>query len=254
MSSKTSASAKASHAKSPAVVPRHVAVVMDGNGRWATRRLLPRSAGHKFGADALKRLVRGCVRQGVAHLTVFAFSSENWNRPEQEVAALMQLFVQALQKDTDDLAAQWVSLRFIGYRAPLHSEMQELMRHAETFPVEQPRLRLNVALNYGGRWDIVQAARALQAEGGECTEANLARHLCLADIPEPDLLIRTGGEHRISNFLLWQLAYTELYFTNILWPDFTEESLAEAIADFSRRERRFGRVAGAKAADGLRVA
>jgi undecaprenyl diphosphate synthase len=239
----------------PAVVPRHVAVVMDGNGRWATRRLLPRTAGHKYGADALKRLVRGCVQQGVEYLTVFAFSSENWKRPADEVGALMELFVQALQRETPELAAQGVALRFVGDRAPLQERMRELMRQAESTPVEHPRLRLNVALNYGGRWDIVQAARAAQAEGVELTEESLARHMCLADIPEPDLLIRTGGEHRVSNFLLWQLAYTEFYFTDTLWPDFDEKTVAEAVADFARRERRFGRVPGKTSPDnGLRVA
>ncbi len=227
---------------------------MDGNGRWATRRLLPRSAGHKLGADALQRLVRGCVQQGVAYLTVFAFSSENWNRPAEEVSALMELFVQTLGKETPGLMAQGVSLRFLGDPAPLPAQVQQLMRQAESTPVSEPRLRLNVALNYGGRWDIVQAARAAQAQDGEISEQSLARHLCLADIPEPDLLIRTGGEHRISNFLLWQLAYTELYFSNVLWPDFTEASLADAIADFARRERRFGRVPSKASSKGLRAA
>lgn len=242
----------------PPVVPRHVAVVMDGNGRWATRRLLPRTAGHKFGADALKRLVRGCVHHGVQYLTVFAFSSENWNRPADEVEALMELFVQALQRDTPELARQGVALRIVGDRAPLHERMRELMVQAESTAVAQPRLRLNVALNYGGRWDIVQAARAAQAAGEELSEQSLARHMCLADIPEPDLLIRTGGEHRVSNFLLWQLAYTELYFTETLWPDFDEQSLEQAFADFARRERRFGRVAERPGSStdttGLRVA
>ncbi len=245
----------------PALVPRHVAVVMDGNGRWATRRLLPRTAGHKFGADALKRLVRGCVQQGVQYLTVFAFSSENWKRPAEEVSALMELFVQALQRETPELAAQGVSLRFLGDREPLSERMRDLMSQAESTAVEPTRLRLNVALNYGGRWDIVQAARAAQAAGVELTEQSLGRYMCLADIPEPDLLIRTGGEHRVSNFLLWQLAYTEFYFCETLWPDFDEQTLAHAIADFARRERRFGRVAGkpkdpAEPADpaGLRVA
>ncbi len=253
MSGKT-ASRKTSR---PALVPRHVAVVMDGNGRWATRRLLPRTAGHKFGADALKRLVRGCVQQGVQYLTVFAFSSENWKRPVEEVSALMELFVQALQRETPDLTAQGVSLRFLGDREPLNERMRELMVQAESTVVEPARLRLNVALNYGGRWDIVQAARAAQTAGVELTEESLGRYMCLADIPEPDLLIRTGGEHRVSNFLLWQLAYTEFYFSETLWPDFDEQTLAHAIADFARRERRFGRVSDKAApADpaGLRVA
>ncbi|MDE2119937.1 MAG: di-trans,poly-cis-decaprenylcistransferase [Betaproteobacteria bacterium] len=247
-------SSKRSSAKSAAAVPRHVAVVMDGNGRWATRRLLPRTAGHKFGADALKRLVRGCVQHGVANLTVFAFSSENWQRPADEVGALMELFLQALQRETAELASQGVSLRFIGDRTPLQPRMRELMEQAERTEVKDGRLRLNVALNYGGRWDIVQAARAVQEQGLELTEQNLARHMCLADIPEPDLLIRTGGDHRISNFLLWQLAYTELYFSSTLWPDFDEACLAEALSDFARRERRFGRVPPGSDDSGLRVA
>ena len=240
--------------RKPAVVPRHVAVVMDGNGRWATRRLLPRTAGHKFGADALKRLVRGCVQHGVQYLTVFAFSSENWQRPAEEVGALMELFLQALQRETVELAAQGVVLHFIGDRSPLHEQMRELMTRAEQAPVDNPRLRLNVALNYGGRWDVAQAARAVQLAGLEMSEQNLARHMCLADIPEPDLLIRTGGDHRISNFLLWQLAYTELYFTSTLWPDFDEKSLADALADFAHRERRFGGVPPGSDDSGLRVA
>lgn len=247
-------SSKRPSRKPAAAVPRHVAVVMDGNGRWATRRLLPRTAGHKFGADAVKRVVRGCVQHGVRYLTVFAFSSENWQRPAEEVGALMDLFLQALQRETVELAAQGVALRFIGDREPLHPQMRELMERAEQAPVSEPRLRLNVALNYGGRWDIAQAARAVQQAGLELNEQNLARHMCLADIPEPDLLIRTGGDHRISNFLLWQLAYTELYFTSTLWPDFDEASLAEALADFARRERRFGRVPAGSDDSGLRVA
>ncbi len=245
---------KRSPRKSPAVVPRHVAVVMDGNGRWATRRLLPRTAGHKFGAEALKRLVRGCVQHGVSYLTVFAFSSENWKRPAEEVTALMALFVQALERETAELAAQGVCLRFVGDRSPLQESMRSLMQQAENSVVTEPRLRLTVALNYGGRWDIVQAARAALAEGAELTEQSLARHMCLADIPEPDLLIRTGGDHRISNFLLWQLAYTELYFSSTLWPDFDEKSLADALDDFARRERRFGRVPTRTDPSGLRVA
>lgn len=230
----------------PAQAPaglRHIAVVMDGNGRWATRRLLPRTAGHKFGLDALKKLVRGCIAQGVPYLTVFAFSSENWSRPADEVSALMELFVQAMQRELRDLVAEGVGVRFVGDRGAFDPKLRELMRQAEAQPPQAARMQLNVALNYGGRWDIVQAAQALLSSGEAVTEANLARHLCLADIPPPDLLIRTGGEHRISNFLLWQLAYTELYFTDLLWPEFDEKALAAAIAEFARRERRFGSVA-----------
>ena len=235
---------------------RHIAVVMDGNGRWATRRLLPRTAGHKYGVDALKRAVRGCIAQGVPYLTVFAFSSENWNRPADEVRALMDLFVQALRRETQELAAQGVRLRFVGDREAFEPAMRELMQQAQNLTAANTTLVLNVALNYGGRWDIVQAMRALQATGGPITEQTLAQHLCLADIPAPDLLIRTGGERRISNFLLWQIAYTEFYFTDALWPDFDEKALAVAIADYAQRERRFGSVPPQPEAQatGLRVA
>ncbi|SCC95023.1 undecaprenyl pyrophosphate synthase [Thiomonas sp. X19] len=231
---------------------RHIAVVMDGNGRWAQRRLLPRTAGHKYGVDALKSVVRGCIAQGVPFLTVFAFSSENWNRPADEVSALMDLFVQALRRETRELAAQGVRLRFVGERSAFDTPMRELMQQAEDLSAGNTRLVLNVAINYGGRWDLVQAMQALQASGEPISEESLAQHLCLADVPAPDLLIRTGGERRISNFLLWQIAYTEFYFTDILWPDFDEKSLALAIADYAQRERRFGTVHAQ--APGLRVA
>ncbi len=231
---------------------RHIAVVMDGNGRWAQRRLLPRTAGHKYGVDALKSTVRGCIAQGVPYLTVFAFSSENWNRPAEEVSSLMDLFVQALRRETHELASQGVCLRFIGERSAFGVPMRELMQQAEDLSAKNTRLVLNVAINYGGRWDLVQALQALQASGEAISEQALARHLCLADIPAPDLLIRTGGERRLSNFLLWQIAYTEFYFTDRLWPDFDEKSLALAIADYAQRERRFGTVPDQ--ATGLRVA
>ena len=233
---------------------RHIAVVMDGNGRWATRRLLPRSAGHKFGVDALKALVRGCIAQGVPVLTVFAFSSENWNRPVDEVQGLMELFVQVLQRETVNLIKQGVRLRFIGKRDAFSDGLRELIERAEADSAPQDRLQLNVALNYGGRWDIVQAAQALAASGEAFSEEAVGRHMCLAGLPEPDLLIRTGGEHRISNFLLWQLAYTELYFSDLLWPEFDEKALAAAIEEFARRERRYGGVPGQPVAAGLRVA
>ena len=233
---------------------RHIAVVMDGNGRWATRRLLPRSAGHKFGVDALKALVRGCIAQGVPVLTVFAFSSENWNRPADEVQGLMELFVQVLQRETAALVKQGVRLRFIGKRDAFSDSLRELLERAERDSFEQDGLQLNVALNYGGRWDIVQAAQALAASGEPFSEEALGRHMCLAELPAPDLLIRTGGERRLSNFLLWQLAYTELYFSDLLWPEFDEKALATAIDAFARRERRYGGVPGQPVAAGLRVA
>lgn len=224
---------------------------MDGNGRWATRRLLPRTAGHKFGVDALKRAVSACIVQGVDILTVFAFSSENWKRPAEEVGALLELFVQALKRENRELAAQGVRLRFVGDRSAFDPALCAQMDEGEQMTAGNDRLLLNVAINYGGRWDIAQAAAAVAAAGEAITEESLARRLCLADLPEPDLLIRTGGEHRISNFMLWQLAYTELYFTDLLWPDFDERALEAALADYARRERRFGRV-GKKT--GLRVA
>ncbi len=236
----------------PGRVPSHIAVVMDGNGRWATRRFLPRTAGHKVGVDALKRLVRGCLLEAVPHLTVFAFSSENWNRPAEEVSALMDLFVQALRRETRELAAQGVRLRFVGRLDAFEPTLQDLMREGEAVTAENLRLQLNVAINYGGRWDIVQAAQALALRGEPIDETSLSAHLCMAGVPEPDLLIRTGGERRISNFLLWQLAYTELYFSDVLWPDFDEAALRAAIADYAARERRFGRVPPPP--PGLRVA
>ncbi len=225
-----------------AVLPRHVAVVMDGNGRWAQRRFLPRSSGHKFGVDALKRIVRRCIELGIGHLTVFAFSSENWSRPAEEVQTLMGLFIQALQRESAELARQGVRLRIVGDLSAFSPEMRDLIVQAEELTRSNDRLVLNVALNYGGRWDMLQAAQALHSAGEAPTAAGIERHLALRHSPDPDLLIRTGGERRISNFLLWQIAYTELYFTDTLWPDFNAQSLDEALVDFSSRQRRFGGV------------
>ncbi|MBN2691382.1 MAG: di-trans,poly-cis-decaprenylcistransferase [Burkholderiaceae bacterium] len=232
--------------RDPSTLPRHVAVVMDGNGRWAQRRFLPRSSGHKFGVDALKKIVRHCAEIGVAHLTVFAFSSENWARPAEEVQTLMDLFVKALQRESAELAKQGVQLRVIGDLSAFSAEMRGLIAQSEALTRGNTTLVLNVALNYGGRWDMLQAAQALSAAGEVPSTDGIARHLALAHSPDPDLLIRTGGEHRISNFLLWQLAYTELYFTDILWPDFNTEAFDAALADFAHRQRRFGGVPEAK--------
>ena len=232
----------------PARVPRHIAIVMDGNGRWARARFQPRSFGHNAGRKAVREVVEGCIRQGVEALTLFAFSSENWQRPEDEVSALMSLFLRALDREVDELHAQGVRLRFVGELGGFKAELQRRMRGAMDRTAGNTRLNLNIAVNYGGRWDIVQAAReaARAVARGELTaealdEAALGRWMCLADLPPLDLFIRTGGERRISNFLLWQAAYAELYFTDTLWPDFDQARLAEAIDDFARRERRYGR-------------
>lgn len=214
---------------------------MDGNGRWATRRFLPRVAGHKKGVDALRACVRHCGDVGVRVLTVFAFSSENWNRPPDEVSGLMELLALALAREVPQLQVEGVRIRFIGNRSALSDKVRAGLEQAEALTAGNQRLLFNVCFNYGGRWDIAQAAAALAARGEPITEHSLDRAMSLADVPDPDLLIRTGGEMRISNFLLWQAAYSELYFSDRLWPDFDAAALDEAIADFARRERRFGR-------------
>jgi undecaprenyl diphosphate synthase len=222
-------------------IPHHIAIVMDGNGRWATRRFLPRVAGHKQGVDSLRRCVRACAERGVRVLTVFAFSSENWNRPADEVSGLMELLAGALAREVPRLAADGVRLHFVGERAGLSEKVCTGLSQGEAATARNDRLVLNVCFNYGGRWDIAQAAAKLAARGEPPTEANLDRAMALAHVPDPDLLIRTGGEQRISNFLLWQAAYSELYFSDLLWPDFDEAALDQAIASFSQRERRFGK-------------
>lgn len=222
------------------VIPRHIAIVMDGNGRWAKKRFLPRLAGHKQGVEALRRCVRLCIERGVGVLTVFAFSSENWNRPQEEVSGLMSLLAGALGREVPSLHKEGVQLHFVGERTGLSEKVQTGFHQAESLTANNDSLVLNVCFNYGGRADIVQAAARVQAQGLAVTEQTINAAMGMAHVPDPDLLIRTGGEFRISNFLLWQAAYSELYFSDTLWPDFGAEHLDAAIADFSRRERRFG--------------
>ena len=229
---------------SSADVPRHIAIIMDGNGRWAKRRLLPRVAGHRKGVETLRDVIRACADRGVAHLTVFAFSSENWRRPQEEVTLLMELFMRALENEVTRLHENNIRFRLIGDLSGFSERIQTLIRDAEALTCNNTRLTFTVAANYGGRWDIVQAVKKLMSVGlaaDDIDEAALAQQLSLSDAPEPDLFIRTGGEKRISNFLMWQLAYTELYFTDALWPDFNAKALDEAIESYRTRERRFGR-------------
>ena len=228
-------------------VPRHVAIIMDGNGRWAKLRDRPRTAGHREGVKSVRAVVEECVRRGIATLTLFAFSSENWQRPRSEVNILMELFMTALRGEVRRMNENDVRLRIIGERGAFSEKLQQRIRDAETQTANNSTLNLQVAANYGGRWDITQAVRRLVADvqAGRLNpdaidEQSLARRLSFPDLSEPDLFIRTGGEQRLSNFLLWQSAYAELYFTEILWPDFNEESFGHALDDFARRQRRFG--------------
>ncbi|WP_343591404.1 polyprenyl diphosphate synthase [Paracidovorax wautersii] len=238
-----------------AAVPAHIAIVMDGNGRWATRRFLPRLAGHRQGVESLRRCARACVDRGVAVLTVFAFSSENWNRPVDEVSGLLDLTGRALAREVPHLLKDGVRVHFVGNKGALSEKVRQSLSAAESATAHNTRLIMNVCFNYGGRWDIAQAAATLAARGEPITEASLHTTMGLAHVPDPDLVIRTGGEMRISNFLLWQAAYSELYFSDCLWPDFDEAALDEAIAAFNQRERRFGRtsaqVVGANAQAGV---
>ena len=226
-------------------VPRHVAIIMDGNGRWAKNRFLPRVAGHKRGVETLRTAIKACVERGIEYLTVFAFSSENWRRPAEEVSFLMGLFVSALSEEIGRLHEAGVRLRIIGDLSRFEPKLRRLIEEGEALTAGNARLTLTVAANYGGRWDILQAVNRMTAahpeKAGDYAEADLAPYLSMAYAPEPDLFIRTGGEARISNFLLWQLAYAELYFTDLLWPEFDAAALDEAIASYRRRERRFGR-------------
>jgi undecaprenyl diphosphate synthase len=224
-------------------IPKHIAVIMDGNGRWAKRRLLPRTAGHKRGVDAVRTLVEAVRARGIGYLTLFAFSSENWRRPHEEVSTLMELFAAAITREAEQLLSNGVRLRFIGDRSRFGERLQASMSEVEQLTAGNDGLHLTVAVNYGGRWDILQAAqRAAATDDGLASEQDFARHLSLAFAPELDLLIRSGGEHRISNFLLWQCAYAELFFTETLWPDFCAQDLDEALEAFAQRERRFGQV------------
>lgn len=226
-------------------VPQHIAVIMDGNRRWAREHGVPKAIGHARGARRVRGLVESCIVRGVQHLTVFAFSTENWKRPQDEVSSLMALFVRYLQKEASDMHRHGIRLKVIGDRSAFDTRLQKLMAHVEHMTVDNTRLTLTVAANYGGRWDMLQAMRAWhtshpQAAATELTEEALRPYLCLSNTPDPDLLIRTGGEVRISNFMLWQSAYTELYFTPALWPDFNAELLDQALAWYAERERRFG--------------
>ncbi len=232
-------------------VPRHVAIIMDGNGRWATARHLPRMAGHNRGMESVRAVLETCGRRGIEYLTLFAFSSENWHRPADEVSTLMRLFVTALQREVVKLVENDVRLRVVGERNTLDPELQRLIAEAEERTAGNSRLQLTLCVSYGGRWDIVQAAQTVVREQGveALDEAALGQRLALAFAPEPDLLIRTGGEQRISNFLLWQCAYAELYFTHALWPDFSAAAFDEALAWYAQRERRFGRTSQQLAAN-----
>lgn len=231
-----------------ATVPRHLAVIMDGNGRWAKLRGRPRTLGHRAGARAVNLCIDWCIERGIAALTLFAFSSENWQRPAEEVSALMGLFLRALDREVEELHRRDVRLRFIGERGHFKPDLQARMDRAEALTAGNAGLQLSIAASYGGRWDIARAARRLAervARGelapAQIDEALLHAETCLAELPPPDLFLRTGGDQRISNFLLWQLAYTELYFTETLWPDLSREVLDEALAAYASRERRFGR-------------
>jgi undecaprenyl diphosphate synthase len=236
---------------SPSGVPRHIAVIMDGNGRWAAARALPRTAGHGMGVRAVKQIVENCAQRGIEALTLFAFSSENWQRPREEVSMLMNRFLEALDQEIEGLHRNGLRVRFIGNLMQLSTALRERMEAAMRLTAANSGMTLVVAVAYGGRWDIAVAARELARRclAGELRieaidDAAVGAHVALADLPDPDLLIRTGGEQRISNFLLWNLAYTELYFSDTLWPDFGARELDAAIDHFSRRQRRFGLTPG----------
>lgn len=222
-------------------IPHHIAIVMDGNGRWANRRFLPRVAGHKQGVDALHECVKACAERGVKVLTVFAFSSENWERPEDEISGLMELLAKALAREVIQLSKDGIQIHFIGERDSLSESLKNGFRQAEAVTAHNSRLIFNVCFNYGGRWDVAQAAAKLAAKGADITPSSLNSEMSLAHVSDPDLIIRTGGEQRLSNFLLWQAAYSELYFSDKLWPDFDAVALDEAIDAFNQRERRFGK-------------
>lgn len=226
---------------------QHIAIIMDGNGRWATLRKRPRTFGHKAGTKSVKAVIRACVKLGVPNLTLFAFSSENWSRPEKEVNRLMDLFMRSLNKETPELLAQGVKQNFIGDLSRFSDKLQNKMSEVSQLDPAVLKMNLNIAVNYGGKWDIINATKRFAADVQqgkssvtELDEAQFNQYLALGDLPAVDLLIRTGGEYRISNFLLWQIAYAELFFTDVLWPDFGEQQLTEIITKFNQRERRFG--------------
>ena len=240
----------------PARKPSHLAIIMDGNGRWAERRHRPRTLGHRAGARAVQVCLDFCLREGIRSLTLFAFSSENWNRPAEEVGALMKLFLRMLDNEVEELHRRGARILFIGERGEFSTVIQEKMTRAETLTAGNSAITANIAAGYGGRWDIVQAARKLASDAvagkiapEQIDEATFASRLALADQPAPDLFIRTGGDLRISNFLLWQLAYTEMWFTETLWPDLDETTLRQAVEDFASRERRFGLTSAQVAGD-----
>lgn len=226
-------------------VPRHIAIIMDGNGRWARQRMLPRAAGHKRGVEIVREAVKACVARGVEYLTMFAFSSENWRRPAEEVSMLKGLFIMALEREAEKLHRNGIRLRVVGDISPFGKKITDLVERAETLTAANAKMTLTIAANYGGRWDLLQAMSSLYESNpqqrGAFTEEQLASRLAMAYAPEPDLFIRTGGEQRISNFLLWQLAYSEFYFTDTLWPDFDSAALDLAIGSYQQRERRYGR-------------
>jgi len=247
MNDRQSASSSTSSIPPVSDHPQHVAIIMDGNGRWAKARGLPRVAGHKKGKDSVRAMVEACGEFQIPYLTLFAFSSENWRRPKTEIRLLMELFLGALEHEVAELHANGVRFRVVGDIGPFGSRIVTRIREAENLTANNRNLTLTVAANYGGRWDITQACRQLmkqvttgQLSVNDITPENLEPYLSMSGIPEPDLFIRTGGEQRISNFLLWQLAYTELYFTPVLWPDFGRDQLAEAVRSFAGRQRRFG--------------
>lgn len=228
--------------------PQHIAIIMDGNGRWAKQRHQPRFMGHRAGVKSVEKIVKHCVNRKIKVLSLFAFSSENWRRPTKEVSLLMELFAVALKQQTKRLNANNARLRIIGDISQFSASLQKQIQEAEALTADNTGLTINIAANYGGKWDITQSVRQLaeQVKAGtlspeEITEQAIGQHLTTADMPEPDLFIRTGGEQRVSNFMLWQMAYTEFYFTDALWPDFDEQSLDEAILSFNQRERRFGK-------------
>ena len=229
-------------------IPQHVAIIMDGNGRWATQRMLPRTVGHAKGVQAVTRTVQACGRLGVRHLTLFAFSSENWRRPADEVSILMRLFIQALEREVKKLEEQGIRLHVIGDISAFEPRLQDLIAQAESATAHNDTLHLSIAANYGGRWDVLNATKkmltadpSLADHPERIDEAMIAKHPALSWAPEPDLFIRTGGEQRISNFMIWQMAYTELYFTDCYWPDFGEDEILQAFEWYRNRERRFGR-------------